>query len=115
VTVTEYLRLINLKEKKGYFDSQFQRPPLLGPVILGLWWCGISWWECIVVEVCLSPGNLEAKREREGLGSQYPLQVHDPSELTSFHLALPPKVSSTSQQHHRLWTKPLTYGPSGDI
>jgi hypothetical protein len=57
----------------------------------------------------------EREREREAGGAQYPLQGHMPHDLTSFHWALPPKDSTTSQWHHRLATKPLTYSLWGTI
>jgi hypothetical protein len=58
----------------------------------------------MVEQSCLLHGRWEIKRERErkGLGSQYPLQGHTHSDLTSFHKALHPKGSITFQKHHRL-------------
>jgi hypothetical protein len=42
-------------------------------------------------------GGWKAKRERKGSGSQYPLSVHTPNNLTSSHTAVPVKGSITSQ------------------
>lgn len=44
------------------------------------------------------------KREREGHGHSIPFHKHSQNDLTSFHMALPPKILTISQQYHRLVT-----------
>jgi hypothetical protein len=68
-------------------------PWSLGPVALGLWQHGTSWWEYMAEEVCSPHGDWEAKKEKqEGAG----ITVF-PIDLTSSHEALACEGSTTSQ------------------
>jgi hypothetical protein len=107
IAMTKYLKKINLYRVKIYFGSSFRgfSPWSLDPVIF--WPCGMaeahgkSMWQRKTVYLMV------AKKQTEGehgqTGSQYPLEEHTSSSLTSFHEVPPPEGSTISQEHPAWW------------